>query len=130
MKAPVLVFGYGNPSRGDDAVGPEFVRRLELRCANLIARGIVEVLTDFQLQVELTLDLQGREQVYFVDACAEANAPGYAVRAVVPAADRAAADVIRSLGAEPVFGNSRDFAAAVREEAAFLEGLARQYPLN
>lgn len=46
------------------------------------------------------------------------------------AADRAAADVIRSLGAEPVFGSSRDFAAAVREEAVFLEGLARQYPLN
>ena len=87
MTAPVLVFGYGNPSRGDDALGPEFVRRLELRCADAIACGALEVLTDFQLQVEHALDLRGREQVYFVDATTEAGAPGYAVRAVVAAHD-------------------------------------------
>ena len=87
MTAPVLVFGYGNPSRGDDALGPEFVRRLELRCADAIACGEVEVLTDFQLQVEHALDLRGREQVYFVDATTEAGAPGYAVRPVVAAHD-------------------------------------------
>jgi len=87
MTAPVLVFGYGNPSRGDDAVGPELVRRLETRCADLIARGELEVLTDFQLQVEIALDLHGREQVYFVDASADAHAPGYTVRRVVAARD-------------------------------------------
>ena len=87
MTAPVLVFGYGNPSRGDDALGPEFVRRLEMRCADAIAGGTLEVLTDFQLQVEHALDLRGREQVYFVDATTEAGAPGYAVRPVVAAHD-------------------------------------------
>ncbi|MBK9978447.1 MAG: hydrogenase maturation protease [Gemmatimonadetes bacterium] len=87
MTAPVLVFGYGNPSRGDDALGPEFVRRLEMRCADAIACGELEVLTDFQLQVEHALDLRGREQVYFVDATTEAGAPGYAVRPVVAAHD-------------------------------------------
>ena len=46
------------------------------------------------------------------------------------AADRAAGDAIRSLGAEPVFGSSRDFASAVREEAVFLDGLVKQYGLN
>jgi len=46
------------------------------------------------------------------------------------AADRAAGDVIRSIGAEPVFGSSRDFAGAVREEAVFLDGLVKQYGLN
>ena len=46
------------------------------------------------------------------------------------AADRAAGDVIRSIGAEPVFGSSRDFATAVREEAVFLDGLVKQYSLN
>lgn len=70
MTAPLLVFGYGNPARGDDALGPEFVRRLEARCADAIARGELEVLTDFQLQVEHALDLRGRRAVYFVDASA------------------------------------------------------------
>jgi len=82
MTAPILVFGYGNPSRGDDALGPEFVRRLEVRCADAIAHGALDVLTDFQLQVEHALDLRGREQVYFVDATTEAGAPGFAVRPV------------------------------------------------
>jgi hydrogenase maturation protease len=67
-RAPVLVFGYGNPSRGDDALGPEFVRQLALREADAIARGELEVLTDFQLQIEHVLDLEGRDEVFFVDA--------------------------------------------------------------
>lgn len=70
MTPRVLVFGYGNPSRGDDALGPEFVRRLEARCADAIARGELEVMTDFQLQPEHALDLRGRRAVYFVDASA------------------------------------------------------------
>jgi hydrogenase maturation protease len=82
MTAPVLVFGYGNPSRGDDALGPEFVHRLAARCADFIARGTLDVLTDFQLQVEHALDLREREQVYFVDATTEATGPGFAVRPV------------------------------------------------
>lgn len=63
MTAPILVFGWGNPSRGDDALGPLFVERIE-------AMGLpdVECLTDFQLQVEHALDLKGRERVLFVDA--------------------------------------------------------------
>ncbi len=85
MTAPVLVFGYGNPSRGDDALGPEFVRRLEVRCADDIARGTLEVLTDFQLQVEHVLDLRDREQIYFVDATTAPDAPGFAVRPVAAA---------------------------------------------
>ncbi|MGE5466774.1 MAG: hydrogenase maturation protease [Ignavibacteria bacterium] len=70
MKAPVLVFGWGNPSRGDDALGPLFVERIE-------ALGLpdVECLTDFQLQVEHALDLHGRRQILFVDASVSAQAP-------------------------------------------------------
>ena len=66
----MLVFGYGNPSRGDDALGPEFVHRLELRFEGAIARGELELLTDYQLQVEHSLDLAGRKSVFFVDATA------------------------------------------------------------
>jgi hydrogenase maturation protease len=60
---PVLVLAVGNPSRGDDALGPLLARRIE--GAGLAG---VEVVTEFQLQVENALDLEGRELVLFVDA--------------------------------------------------------------
>ncbi|MCP5223557.1 MAG: hydrogenase maturation protease [Rhodocyclaceae bacterium] len=70
VPAPVLVFGWGNPSRGDDALGPLFVDAVEaMRLPG------VECLTDFQLQVEHALDLRGRARVLFVDASADAAAP-------------------------------------------------------
>lgn len=68
--APILIIGIGNPSRGDDALGPLLIEKLEaLQLAD------VELLTDFQLQVEFALDLQGRQQVVFVDASLVAPAP-------------------------------------------------------
>lgn len=61
---PILVIGVGNPSRGDDAIGPIAVELLS-------TQGIpgIELLTDYQLQVEHALDLVGRRDVVFVDAC-------------------------------------------------------------
>jgi tripartite-type tricarboxylate transporter receptor subunit TctC len=44
--------------------------------------------------------------------------------------DPAASELMRSLGAEPVFGSSEEFAAGVRDESAFLDGLVKQYSLN
>lgn len=70
MTAPILIFGWGNPSRGDDALGPLFVERIEA-----LSLPHVECLTDFQLQVEHALDLQGREHILFVDASLNANSP-------------------------------------------------------
>lgn len=64
-----LVFSWGNPSRGDDALGPLFAQAIE--AMNL---PDVECLTDFQLQIEHALDLQGRERVLFVDASCQAQA--------------------------------------------------------
>jgi len=64
MTKPILVFGYGNLSRGDDALGPLLLERIEESC-DLDA---IEILTDFQLQVEHALDLENRELVLFVDA--------------------------------------------------------------
>ena len=68
--APTLVLAVGNPSRGDDALGPRAAERI----AALRLDG-VEVLTDFQLQVEHALDLLGRARVLFVDASAALAAP-------------------------------------------------------
>jgi hydrogenase maturation protease len=82
MTAPILVFGWGNPSRGDDALGPLFVERIE--ALNLPG---VECLTDFQLQVEHALDLRDRQRVLFVDASINAEAP-YQLKAVTPARDK------------------------------------------
>jgi hydrogenase maturation protease len=74
MTAPLLVFGWGNPSRGDDALGPLFVERLRERSGGRGA-GRIDFLDDFQLQVEHALDLEGRERVLFVDASVECAAP-------------------------------------------------------
>ena len=67
---PVLVIAVGNPSRGDDALGPELAARLEAA-----APPGVEVITEFQLQIENALDLEGRELVIFVDAGTGTPAP-------------------------------------------------------
>ena len=74
MTAPLLVFGWGNASRGDDALGPLFIERLRERLGPAdIAR--IEFLDDYQLQVEHALDLVGRERVLFVDASLDCAAP-------------------------------------------------------
>jgi hydrogenase maturation protease len=84
---PVLVFGYGNPSRGDDALGPLMIERLDA-LIGLGRLGGVDVLTDFQLQVEHAIDLIDRELVIFVDA-AMAQAEPFLWTEVEPAADAA-----------------------------------------
>ena len=61
---PVLLFGYGNPSRGDDALGPQLLNHVESHC-NL---EHIEILSDFQLQIEHALDLESRSLVLFIDA--------------------------------------------------------------
>ena len=80
--APTLVIAVGNPERGDDALGPLLAERL----AALGMPG-VEVLTDFQLQIEHTVDLARRAEVILVDASASGPAP-FTWRTVEPAADR------------------------------------------
>jgi hydrogenase maturation protease len=86
LTAPTLVFGWGNPSRGDDALGPLFVEHFETLAALHPEWGEVECLTDFQLQVEHALDLQGRTRVLFVDASLDAPAP-FTLGEIAPARD-------------------------------------------
>jgi hydrogenase maturation protein HypF len=73
--APLLVLGVGNPSRGDDALGPLFVERLTEALAGDVSSGALELLTDYQLQIEHALDLTGRTRVVFVDASVRAAPP-------------------------------------------------------
>ena len=72
---PVLIIGYGNPSRGDDALGPALLEWLEQEQEAKRIPQRFDTLTDFQLQIEHALDLQGREWVLFVDASISANTP-------------------------------------------------------
>jgi hydrogenase maturation protease len=70
--APLLVFGWGNPSRGDDALGPLLIEQLRGAAPPGFS---IEYLEDYQLQVEHALDLVGRKRVLFVDASLGGNAP-------------------------------------------------------
>jgi hydrogenase maturation protease len=72
-RAPTLIIGYGNPSRGDDALGPMAIAQIEDRIQAHPEWGQIELVTDFQLQIEFVTDLVGRERVIFIDATAQGN---------------------------------------------------------
>lgn len=115
--AELLIFGYGNPSRGDDALGPLFVERLEplLSEDQHRAAGGIDLLTDFQLQVEHALDLAGRKLVLFVDAHLDCPAPfrlttqaaaadaSYSTHAISPAAVMRVYENIEGVEPPPCF---------------------------
>lgn len=86
MSGSTLIFGWGNPSRGDDALGPMFVESLQ-RLAQLHPEwGQIGFQTDFQLQIEHALDLRGHSRVLFVDASAACPAP-FSVQSLFPTKD-------------------------------------------
>jgi hydrogenase maturation protease len=74
MAPRIVLFGYGNASRGDDALGPALVA-----CAHVWLgdhpEAEVAVLEDYQLQVEHALDVADADLVLFVDADASCRAP-------------------------------------------------------
>lgn len=85
VSAPLVVFAVGNPSRGDDALGPVLCGRLAEWLENEGLAGQVELVEDFQLQIEHALDLVGRELALFIDAGAGTPAP-YTLGHIAPAA--------------------------------------------
>jgi hydrogenase maturation protease len=69
VKTPgLLILAVGNPSRGDDALGPLFLERLTEMQEQGSDWDDIELLTDFQLQIEHAVDLEDRKWVLFVDA--------------------------------------------------------------
>lgn len=77
-KPPLLILAVGNPSRGDDAIGPLMASQLQdwlaQQDASLQAR--VDVVSDLQLMVEHVFDIQGRARVLFIDASAQSEQTG------------------------------------------------------
>jgi hydrogenase maturation protease len=59
----ILVFGIGNPGRGDDGLGPALIQELERQ----LLPGI-DLDADYQLSVEDSLTVSEHEVVVFVDA--------------------------------------------------------------
>jgi len=111
MVKPVLVFGYGNLSRGDDALGPLLLETIE----NNINLKDIEIQTDFQLQIEHALDLENRHLVLFIDASvscenafefyelAPARDNSYSTHAMSPAAVLAVYQEIKKQMPPPCF---------------------------
>jgi len=76
----LLLIGYGNPGRGDDGLGPALVERLE----SAGSKGL-ELISDYQLTVDLAYDIAPFETVVFADAAITGDAP-FSFRPVTPAA--------------------------------------------
>jgi hydrogenase maturation protease len=66
----LLVYGYGNPGRQDDALGPFFSEAIEKWAEEQGIDGITED-TNFQLNAEDALLLKDNDIVVFVDASKE-----------------------------------------------------------
>ena len=84
LHKPVLVFGYGNLSRGDDALGPLLLEAIEGSPKSVL--DSIEILTDFQLQIEHALDLENRDLVLFVDASVSCT-KAFDFKELIPAKD-------------------------------------------
>jgi hydrogenase maturation protease len=73
MPSPLLIFAIGNESRGDDALAPLLLRQLAEKLAP--EQTNIELLEEFQLQIEHTLDMQQRQLILFIDAGIRTPAP-------------------------------------------------------
>jgi hydrogenase maturation protease len=77
----LVVLGWGNDSRGDDALGPALLDRM-----TAAGRPEVTIVEDYQLQVEHALDLVGADCALFIDAGNGTPAP-YAFSRLAPKRD-------------------------------------------
>ncbi len=110
MRKSLLVIAVGNPSRGDDALGPLFLERLAEWQERVQRQDDAELLTDFQLQIEHAVDLENRTLALFIDASVACQSPftftrlqpaedtGYTSHALSPAV---VLQVYRQINAEP-----------------------------
>ena len=74
-----VVIGYGNPGRGDDGAGPLLAERVEQW-----ALPAVEVVSDYQLNVEHAADVAESDLAIFIDASVDAPEP-WELRPLAPA---------------------------------------------
>ena len=123
MTPAVVVFAVGNPSRGDDALGPALLARLSEWLPGRVPAEAVDLIEDFQLQIEHALDLRGRTLALFIDAGQGTAAPydfapvavvdriGHSTHALAPGA------VLRVFGATETGAPPPAFTLCVRGES-------------
>lgn len=97
-----LVVGYGNPLRGDDALG----WRAALAIANDSRFVGVDVLARHQLTPELAVDIAAASRVVFIDACdaRASSGPPEIVRVLMIAAESATPAWTHHLDAASLLG--------------------------
>ncbi len=71
----VLVFAYGNLSRGDDALGPMLLQRMQQHPKQQLGGHPIKYLTDYQVQIEHVMDMQGCQRVLLIDASMQGTEP-------------------------------------------------------
>lgn len=77
----VYVYGFGNPGRQDDGMGPMIIDKLE----NENVEGITTD-SNYQLNIEDADNISGSDFVIFVDASIDADAP-FSFRKIEPSAE-------------------------------------------
>lgn len=71
---PILIYGYGNPGRQDDGLGPALVEQLEAWAKAEKISGVAFD-SNYQLNAEDALAVAESGQVVFIDAAKEGQAP-------------------------------------------------------
>jgi hydrogenase maturation protease len=81
-KLQTIIIGYGNPGRQDDGLGPSFISLLKEQLAERLTTHHpkkepiqIELQTNYQLTVEDAYDIVKFDQVIFVDASLNGQAP-------------------------------------------------------
>jgi hydrogenase maturation protease len=110
----VLVLGYGNPAREDDAIGPLVAEGI----AGLGLEGVV-VDSDYQLNVEDAVAVAQHDAVVFIDAATEGPEP-FSFRPVLPI-DGVGGFSSHAMSAEGVVGLARQLFGS--HAAAYMLGV-------
>jgi hydrogenase maturation protease len=115
MRPKVLVYGYGNPGRLDDGLGPALARAL---VGQDLGPGVT-LETGYQLQIEDAALAAEHEVVVFVDADAACAAP-FELRPLVPRRETAfsthsvAPETVLALAHQHFGAGTRGFVLGIR----------------
>lgn len=127
----IYVYGFGNPGRQDDGLGPAIIEKLE----NEKIQGI-KTDCNYQLNIEDADNIAGCEFVIFVDASIDADEP-FSFRRIEPAAE--ITFTTHSMSPESVIALCTDIHGSAPEayvlairgyEWEFLEGLSPEAENN
>ncbi len=66
--ASILLFAYGNPSRGDDALAPSLLEHIQQANLTEACGYPLRFLLDYQIQIEHVIDLEKCTRVILIDA--------------------------------------------------------------